>query len=134
MATNAVQFKKQGDLEVPKGSWTSKVNIVSAVPVSGVTPVYSASIDLASNNYERIHIQIKATWPGSPVDDLKFIIQTSLDDATFDDEYSSFILSKTMSGKAYSFQVENVPVMRIGVAATGTTDTITLDTIDYRAQ
>jgi len=131
---SSVHYKKRDDGEAPLGSWTKGVvTFISSVPVDN-SGAESDAIDLASNLYERLHLQIIATWPPSPVDDLKIQIQSSLDGISFDDEYSTFTISKTDTGKALSFQVANVPLFRIRAVATGATDSITIDSIKYRAQ
>jgi len=97
MIPKRLQYKERDNAVAPQGSWTkNKVSIANDNPITD-TGATSAVIDLAENNYERIHFQVQATWELTTNYDLKFQIQTSLDGTIFDDEYSTFTILNSAS-------------------------------------
>lgn len=109
-------------------SWTSKVKIADGLSVAG-TELFSDAVTLKSD--ETAHIQIEADFPGSPTDDLKVRVYTTLDESTENWDDTTFATAETIANttdpNAFSITVTGVYKFRLGFVRSGSTDTITVN-------
>lgn len=109
-------------------AWGSKSQIITAASVS-TTETFSSKVSL--NPREMAHCIVKADFPASPTDDLIVSVYTTLDASseTYDDvPLIQFAIDNGTDPSTVPLVVgPGIYAFRIGVVASGTTDTITVD-------
>lgn len=118
-------------------AWGSKTSATQLTSISNTEQFFDQTPTL--NPGESAHVQIKFDPVGSPSDDLEVNVYTTLDDSTETWDHIpmlSLVMDKDEvngSGEnVVSFTVSGVYKFRIGVAATGGTDSHTSADMSYR--
>jgi hypothetical protein len=94
---------------------------------------YGGSTQVTLNPGESAHITIDCNFPGSPTDHLNVKVYGSLDGTNYDDTaFISFQIDKGTDPNQVSFLVYGLYSFRVGVARSGSTDTITSADSSYR--
>lgn len=117
-------------------AWGTKTSATQITSIVGTEQFFSfgGSQLITLNPGESAHVQVSATWPGSPVDDLIVSVYATEDTSspTYDlTPYQQFRLSRSPSPNVASFVVSDVRAFRIGVVRSGSTTTITSADCSY---
>ena len=117
-------------------AWGSKV---SATQLTSITTEqffsFGGSTKVTLNPGEEAHVRIEADFPGSPTDHLDVAVYSTLDDSSEVWDVEPFLtarLSNSPDPNRVPLIISGVYAFRIGVARSGTTDTITSADASYR--
>ena len=108
-------------------AWGSKSQIITAASVTD-TESFSSAVTL--NPGESAVVEVEADFPSSPTDYLIASIYSTLDDTSenWDDTpILSWPLINTLDPNKAAVVINDLYKFRIGVKASGSTDTITVD-------
>lgn len=117
-------------------AWSSKT---SATQLASITTEqffsFGGSTLVTLNPGESAHVQVDVDFPTTPVDDAIVSVYATTDASTpnYDDTpYQQFRVSRLIDPNAASFIVSDVYGFRIGIARSGSTNTITTADCAYR--
>lgn len=114
-------------------AWGSKTTATQLTTITDTEQFFDQTPTL--NPGETAHVQIDFDPVASPTDDLEVNVYGTLDDSTpsWDDvPMMSFIMDKDTDPNTAGFIVAGVYKFRVGVAATGTTDSHTSADMAFR--
>jgi len=119
--------------------WTSEATIYQTDAFQGSnsdvgsTEIFSSTIDLETNGYEGVQITIKVDFPDNPTDDLEVYFYASLDGTNWDNTaFYSITITNDTDPHQRSFIIKDFAYLRVGLKASGTTDTIDVQ-VKYKA-
>lgn len=114
-------------------AWGSKTNSTQLTSITNTEQFFSQTPTL--NPGEVAHVQVDVDFVGSPTDNMIISVYTTLDDSSenWDDTpFMIFELDNDTDPNAVSFLVHGVYKFRVGVKASGATDTHTSADMSHR--
>ena len=114
-------------------AWGSKLSATQLTSITSTEQFFSSLVTLTPR--EIAHCEVEANFVATPTDDMEVNVYATLDASSenWDDTpIMSFVIDKGTDPNKASFEIVGVYKFRIGVKATGATDTHTSADFSYR--